>query len=123
MPSVHSENTRPAKRHKAVSVDCAAQTPCPICLEVMDAASEKPLTLRCGHVYHYRCVLSQRARTCALCRKPVSKNVWHNSDKTVPPLKPPADEITEEQLIADEDELPLIPYGVTAIALVAMLQP
>ena len=47
MPSVHSnENTRPAKRHKAVSVDGAPQS-CPICLEVLDAASKELIKLQC----------------------------------------------------------------------------
>ncbi len=104
MPSVHSkENTRPAKRHKAVSVDCAAQTPCPICLEVMDAASENHVKLKCGHIFHRECVLNQRGRKCALCRKPISKNVWTGFGIPVPPVDPPADEITEEQLIADDE--------------------
>ena len=105
MPSVHSENTRPAKRHKAVSVDCAAQTPCPICLEVMDAASNV-LTLKCGHSFHRECVLKQHGRKCALCRATITENVWTGSGIPVPPVDPPADDITEEQLIADEDEHP-----------------
>ena len=97
------EDTHPAKRHKAVSVDCAAQNPCPICLEAMDGASNV-LTLKCGHSFHSECVLNQRGRKCALCRATISKNVWAGSGISVPPVDPPADDIVEEQLIADEEE-------------------
>lgn len=106
MSSVRSkENTRPAKRHKAVSVDGAPQS-CPICLEVLDAASKKRIKLQCGHIFHRECVLNQRSRTCALCRVTISKNAWTDSGISVPPVVPPADEILEEQLIPDEEEHP-----------------
>ena len=69
----------------------------------MDAASNV-LTLKCGHSFHLKCVLLQRGRTCGLCRATISKNVWAGSGISVPPRKPPADDIVEEQLIADEEE-------------------
>ena len=75
---------------------------CSICLEAMDAASNV-LTLKCGHSFHRECVLNQHGRKCALCRATITKNVWTGSGIPVPPVDPPADEITEEQLIADDE--------------------
>ena len=62
------------------------------------------MKLKCGHIFHLKCVLNQRGRTCALCRVTISKNVWAGSGILVPPRKPPADDIEEEQLIADEED-------------------
>ena len=76
---------------------------CSICLEVMDAASNV-LTLKCGHSFHRECVLKQHGRKCALCRATITENVWSGSGIPVPPVDPPADDIVEEQLIADEEE-------------------
>ena len=77
---------------------------CPICLEVMDAASENHVKLKCGHSFHRECVLNQHGRKCALCRATITENVWTGSGIPVPPVDPPADDIVEEQLIADEEE-------------------
>jgi hypothetical protein len=75
---------------------------CAICYEDMDAESNV-LALKCDHSFHLKCVLLQRGRTCGLCRATISKNVWTGSGKPAPPLVPPTDEITEEQLIADDE--------------------
>ena len=82
--------------------DLGTTETCSICLEVMDAASNV-LTLKCGHSFHRECVLNQRGRKCALCRATITKNAWAGSGISVPPRKPPADDIVEEQLIADDE--------------------
>ncbi|XP_049847677.1 uncharacterized protein LOC126301915 [Schistocerca gregaria] len=48
---------------------------CIICLQAVDANSTTSRKLRCGHIFHYKCLVSwlKEKKECPLCRKPATQ--------------------------------------------------
>lgn len=64
------------RRYKTVSAEELAQSVdrvCIICREEMEATTDGPKKLGCGHIFHMRCLKSwlERQQACPTCRKPV----------------------------------------------------